>query len=101
MAWFRRGSRVINGGRHRIWIEATPISSENIRRLVSMLVADGRPDAIETASLISTAHERQVYGVTLKPRQKEVVLAVLDDSAGELVELRGKLLRDVATQKAS
>ncbi len=88
MGWLTRRFRP---SRARLRIDSTPLSTETVGRLVALLPTGGHPAAADTAELISRAHERQVYGVTLDERQREAVQAALTGrhgDPGELCDLR-------------
>ena len=60
------------------------ISAENARHLVATLIADGGPDAITAAELISRGVDRELHAVDLSPAERDAILSVLEDRRSAL-----------------
>jgi hypothetical protein len=70
------------------------VAPNDVRTLIAVLVADGRPRAVAAAARISDGLERGVALVALEPRERDAILAALDDPTDGLVELHDALVRD-------
>ena len=71
-----------------------PVAPEDAQHLVDALIADGSPHARSAAALIQKGLDRELYAVPLKTRERDALLAVLDDPPAGLMELRAALTRD-------
>ena len=77
-----------------------PVAPNDVRALIATLIANGEPRAVAAAARISDGLERGMPLVALEPRERDAVLATLDDPAEGLVELRGALVRDYEQRTA-
>ena len=68
-----------------------PISDPDARELVTRLVTDGTPPALELAHRITTCLYFNEFTMDLSAPERNTLLAVLDDPPGTLRELRGFL----------
>lgn len=71
-----------------------PIADSDARGLVATLLAEGSPDALSAAAILSKGVDRELYAIALTRAERTAVLACLEDPPDGLVELRGELLRD-------
>jgi hypothetical protein len=72
-----------------------PVHEDDARRLVATLISDATPDAFSAAHAIGHGLDQGSRLIALTPRQRDAILAVLEDPpAGSLAELRGELTRD-------
>lgn len=75
-------------------LAGVPVTEDDARGLVTTLVSDGTPQALNLADRITTCLEMSVRMMALDAQERSVLLAVLDDPPDGLAELRGKLARD-------
>ena len=71
------------------------VSDDDVRRLIATLVADGSPDALTAAALLTRGVEGELGAVALSCEQRIAVLGCLEDAAAAMAELRGVLLREL------
>ena len=70
------------------------VAPNDVRALIAVLVANGSPRAVAAAARISDGLERGVALVALEPRERDAILAALDDPDDGLVDLHDALVRD-------
>ena len=69
---------------------------EDARHLVAKLLADGSPDAIDTARSVTHALDSHAMSVALTTNQRSAILAALEDPpSGDLSELHRVLAGEV------
>jgi hypothetical protein len=75
-------------------IAGIPIADDHAREIVTALVGDGDPRALDLATRISICLEFRTISVDLSGPEHTTLLAVLDDSADPFADLRGVLACD-------
>ena len=76
-----------------IWLVGIPVRPEDARHLVTTLLADSSPNAIDTARTLTHALDAHAISVALTKDQRSAILAALEDPPAGLGELRSVLVR--------
>jgi hypothetical protein len=77
-----------------ITLAGVTVTEDEARNIVTTLVTDDTPPALELANRITTCLELNMRHVSLDAFERSTLLAVLEDPPDSLVELRGALARD-------
>ena len=77
-----------------------PITDADARRLVANLIADGKPDALSAARIITNGLDRRLALVALPVAEREAVLDQLEEAEIHgLADLRGRLYADAEQRR--